>query len=68
VRAVVRFCFDDLGLHRVEAACQPDNDPSRALLLSVGFQEEGRARAFLKINGGWRDHILFAMLEGDPLL
>jgi len=68
VRAVVRFCFDDLGLHRVEAACQPDNGPSRALLTGVGFGEEGRARSYLKINGGWRDHILYAMVAGDPLL
>jgi [ribosomal protein S5]-alanine N-acetyltransferase len=67
VRAVARFCFDDLALHRVEAACQPDNDPSHKLLLQVGFTEEGRARSYLKINGGWRDHILFAMVAGDPI-
>ena len=23
---------------------------------------------YLKINGGWRDHILYAMVAGDPLL
>jgi ribosomal-protein-alanine N-acetyltransferase len=68
VRAVVRFCFDDLGLHRVEAACQPDNEPSRALLAGAGFTEEGRARSYLKIDGAWRDHILFAMVAGDPLV
>ncbi|MGE3302594.1 MAG: GNAT family N-acetyltransferase, partial [Hyphomonadaceae bacterium] len=48
VRALIGFAFGDLRLHRIEAACQPDNGPSRALLLGVGFEEEGRARAYLK--------------------
>lgn len=63
VRAVVRFCFDDLDLHRVEAACQPENAASRAVLEKAGFEHEGRARAYLKINGAWRDHILFARVN-----
>ncbi len=62
-RAVLRFAFEDLGLHRVEAACQPENAPSRAVLEKVGFVEEGRARAYLKIDGGWRDHVLFGAIN-----
>jgi ribosomal-protein-alanine N-acetyltransferase len=68
VRAILRFCFEDLGLHRVEAACQPENDPSRSLLIGVGFREEGFARSYLKINGAWRDHVLFAIIAGDPIV
>ena len=30
-----------------------------------GFREEGYARAYLRINGVWRDHLLFAMLAAD---
>jgi ribosomal-protein-alanine N-acetyltransferase len=67
VRALARYAFDELGLHRVEAACQPDNAPSRALLTKVGFTEEGFARAYLKINGDWRDHVLFGLVKGDPI-
>ena len=63
VRAVVRYAFEDLDLHRVEAACQPDNAPSRRVLEKAGFAEEGMARAYLKINGGWRDHLLFAVVN-----
>ncbi len=63
VRAVIAFAFDDLGLHRVEAACQPDNAASRAVLRKAGFAEEGLARAYLKINGAWRDHVLHAILN-----
>jgi ribosomal-protein-alanine N-acetyltransferase len=65
VAAVVRFGFDSLRLHRIEAACIPDNAPSIALLERNGFQREGFARAYLKINDAWRDHILLALLEGE---
>ena len=65
VAAVVRFGFDTLRLHRIEAACIPDNAPSIALLERNGFQREGFARAYLKINDAWRDHILLALLEGE---
>jgi ribosomal-protein-alanine N-acetyltransferase len=65
VAAAVRFSFDTLRLHRIEAACIPDNAPSIALLERNGFQREGFARAYLKINDAWRDHILLALIEGE---
>ena len=65
VRALIPFIFSTLGLHRVEAACLPCNEASRALLLKAGFREEGLARKYLQINGEWRDHRLFALLEDD---
>ena len=66
VRAVLPFGFDTLNLHRIEAACLPTNEPSLRLLRKSGFSEEGFARGYLKINGDWQDHVLFAMLAGDP--
>jgi ribosomal-protein-alanine N-acetyltransferase len=63
VRAATRFCFTRLGLHRIEAACLPSNEASRNLLLKSGFSLEGKARAYLKINGAWRDHLLFGLIE-----
>ncbi len=65
VRAVTRFCFDTLGLHRVEAAVQPENKRSVRLLEALGFQQEGLARGTLKINGVWQDHLIFARLSND---
>lgn len=64
VRLVLPFAFEHLHLHRVEAACLPSNFASIALLQRVGFEREGRARDYLKINGRWQDHLLFAHL-GD---
>src|SRR5271166_526118 len=65
VATTVDFAFSKLRLHRVEAACIPENAPSIALLQRNGFQREGFARGFLKINGAWRDHLLFALVDGD---
>ena len=66
VGLTLRFAYEDLGLHRVEAACLPTNTASRALLKKCGFHEEGYAPQYLKIDGAWRDHVLFAKLEPQP--
>lgn len=62
------FCFDELGLHRVEAACLPHNEPSKNLLRGRGFSEDGYARQYLKIRGTWQDHLLFSLLSSDHML
>ena len=65
VRAVIPFVFDSLELHRLEAACLPANAASIKLLERTGFTREGMARRYLKINGVWQDHLLYALLESD---
>jgi len=65
--AACRYMFERQGLHRIEAACLPTNEPSRRLLQRVGFRQEGYARSYLNINGDWRDHLLFALLDTDVL-
>ena len=66
VRTIVGFAFDQLALHRVEAACLPENEASHRLLLKAGFEHEGRARAYLKIDGRWCDHLLFGKVNPAP--
>lgn len=63
VRSVADFAFGRLGLNRLEAACVPENTASRRLLERAGFSHEGMARAYLKINSVWRDHLLFGRLR-----
>jgi len=67
LRALIPHAFYDLRLNRVEAACLPNNEASQRLLRRVGFREEGFARKYLRINGAWQDHVLFAMVKGDPI-
>jgi ribosomal-protein-alanine N-acetyltransferase len=66
IRALVPFCFGNLRLHRLEAACIPTNRASIGLLEKTGFQREGYARGYLCINGKWQDHYLYARLTDDP--
>jgi len=68
VRAIVPFAFGALRLHRLEAACLPQNAASIRLLEKVGFQREGLARGLVCINGRWQDHIVFALISEDRLL
>ncbi|MBV1705188.1 MAG: GNAT family N-acetyltransferase [Hyphomicrobiales bacterium] len=65
VAAACRYAFETLRLHRMEAACLPENAASAALLAANGFGREGLARSYLQIDGRWRDHLTFAKLEGD---
>lgn len=65
VRAVIPFVFDSLELHRLEAACLPTNTASMRLLEKTGFRREGLARRYLRINGVWQDHLLYALLDSD---
>jgi ribosomal-protein-alanine N-acetyltransferase len=66
VRGALDFAFSELALHRVEAACLPNNEPSRRLLERVGFTREGEARGYLRINGVWADHLLYGLLSSEP--
>jgi ribosomal-protein-alanine N-acetyltransferase len=66
VRAAAAFAFTSLRLNRLEAACLPSNAASQRVLEKAGFAREGRARRYLKINGQWQDHDLFALLHDDP--
>lgn len=62
---IVGHAFEVLRLHRIEAACIPDNLRSLRLLEKAGFQREGLLRSYLRINGMWQDHYLYALVAGD---
>lgn len=57
--------FTALGLHRIEIAMRPENQPSRRVAEKLGFRYEGERSAFLHIDGEWRDHLVYVMLAGD---
>lgn len=62
---VARYAFEDLRLHRVEAACMPSNAASLRTLEKADFRREGIAKGYLKINGRWEDHVLFGLTRED---
>ena len=63
--ALTHHAFTRMDLSRLEAACLPENAPSRGVLESCGFKYEGVAQSYLQINGRWRNHVLYANLRGD---
>jgi [ribosomal protein S5]-alanine N-acetyltransferase len=64
VAAVVEFAFGEAGLHRLEAGTLPDNVASQRVLTKNGFERFGYAKQLLRIDGVWRDHVLFELVDG----
>jgi len=58
---ILRFCFEDVGLHRVQISIIPRNHASRRVVAKLGLREEGIAVRFLEINGVWEDHVCYAI-------
>ncbi|MDY0008771.1 MAG: GNAT family protein [Bdellovibrionales bacterium] len=59
------YAFNDMGLHRLQAGCLPENRASHRVLEKNGFQAEGIARGYIKIDGTWRDHLIFSKLAEE---
>ncbi len=59
---IIEYCQDKLNLHRIEAACMQENIASQTVLKKHGFEAEGLAKEYLKINGKWQDHIVLAKI------
>lgn len=63
VKLATSYCFEDIGLHRIEATTLVDNLKSQAVLRNCGFNEIGTSEKYLFINGEWRDHKIFCKLN-----
>lgn len=64
-KEAVRYAFDVLGLHRVQAETLLDNVASQRVLDRAGFRPYGVAPTYLKIAGHWRDHLLFNIFSDE---
>jgi RimJ/RimL family protein N-acetyltransferase len=65
-RALLRFGFGRLELHRIAATCHPDNRGSIRVLEKTGMHLEGRMRDHKLIRGAWRDSLLYAAINQSP--
>jgi [ribosomal protein S5]-alanine N-acetyltransferase len=61
--AAIDYVFNEYRLHRIMANHRPENLRSGNLLTKLGFEREGLARAYLKINGEWADHVLTSRIN-----
>ncbi|MCR8656307.1 GNAT family N-acetyltransferase [Paenibacillus endoradicis] len=61
VSLCVKYAFNEIGLHRIQAGIMPRNLSSIRVIEKAGFRYEGLAKAYLKINNIWEDHVLYAI-------
>ncbi|NGZ76697.1 GNAT family N-acetyltransferase [Saccharibacillus alkalitolerans] len=65
-RALLRHSFGEMGLHRITAACPPENLALRALLEKLGMRMEAFFRQSLPtLDGEWKDECVYAMLRDE---
>jgi len=64
-KALLRFGFETLNLHRIYAMCDPENRASARVLEKIGMSLEGRLRENLQIRGIWRDSLVYAILDHE---
>jgi ribosomal-protein-alanine N-acetyltransferase len=69
VTAMLDFAFTapplGIELHRVQANIIPHNVASVRVAQKAGFRMEGLARRYLRINGEWQDHAMYAKLAEE---
>lgn len=64
-RLLVTFAFGELGAHRVQATCHPENRASAAVLEKIGMVYEGTLRHTMLIRDGWRDSRMYSVLADE---
>jgi len=58
-RKVIAFGFEQLGLHRIIASCDPANIGSYRVMEKIGMQREGYLAGRENVQGVWRDFPAF---------
>jgi [ribosomal protein S5]-alanine N-acetyltransferase len=65
-KSLIKFGFDEMHLHKVEAGVQTENIQSIRVLEKAGMTREGLRRRILPIRGEWKDNYHYAIVENDP--
>lgn len=63
--AVVRFCFEELGLHRLGLVVRADHPYAQGLYARLGFRVEGRERDAAWSEGHWVDFVRMGLLANE---
>ena len=65
VTAIIRFGFENIGLHTMMANTNPSNEASQGLLKKLGFQQEAYHRQDYFFDGAYLDSAIFGLLRSD---
>ncbi|MCX4749999.1 GNAT family N-acetyltransferase [Kitasatospora sp. NBC_01287] len=64
-RELLAHGFEELGLHRIHATCDPRNHGSARVMAKLGLTYEGRLRHTMLLRDGWRDSEVHSILEHE---
>ncbi|MDX8291036.1 GNAT family protein [Metabacillus indicus] len=62
---LIKLGLKEFRLHRIYATCDPENTGSFRVLEKAGMKKEGKIRDHLKLKDGWRDSLLYSVLEHE---
>lgn len=65
LKHIINYLFDEKKINRIMANYIPNNNRSENVLQKLGFEKEGYAKNYLKINGLWQDHILTSLVNKE---
>jgi RimJ/RimL family protein N-acetyltransferase len=65
LQAVMKYAFNELNLHRIEADVDPRNTASIKTLERLGFQREGFLRERWQVGGELQDALFYGLLRPD---
>ncbi|HKJ39783.1 MAG TPA: GNAT family protein, partial [Anaerolineales bacterium] len=63
--ALVKVAFEIINIHRIEIHCDPNNLASASIPRKLGFTHEGTLRAKTPFFDGWRDTMIWGLLEDE---
>ncbi|MEH1828052.1 MAG: GNAT family protein [Nostoc sp.] len=63
--AILKFGFEELGMHRIWSWCVAENLASIKVLEKIGMRREGHLREKELIKGRWYDNFLYAILDHE---
>jgi ribosomal-protein-alanine N-acetyltransferase len=65
IKLLLQDVFENKKLHRLEANIQPENYASLKFAARAGFHKEGFSKNYLRINGEWKDHERWAIINNQ---
>lgn len=64
-RAILKFGFEEMKLHRIIATCQPENTASYRVMEKIGMRREGYFKKCIPHDNEWWDEYYYAILQEE---